>query len=47
MLSTVNWALLWIHAIGNLGNNKSIIEFEDNINKSENGILYDLNYLRS
>jgi hypothetical protein len=41
----LKWALLDIYAIGDLGNNKLMLDFEAKINESENGVIFELKEL--
>src|ERR1700733_15163017 len=41
------WSILYLYACADLGENKSISEFEKQINESENGLLIDWDELNS
>jgi len=43
----LKWALLSIYAIGDLGHNKSMLNFEEDINKSKNGVLFNWDELKA
>ena len=43
--NTFYWAILYLEATGNLGKGKSIFDFEEQINKSENGLNMSWNEL--
>ena len=35
----LNWTILYVYATGNLGNEKSMLNFEDEVNNSKDGML--------
>ncbi|WP_419699011.1 hypothetical protein [Mucilaginibacter sp. NFX135] len=43
--SNLKWAILDIYAIGDLGENKSMLAFEEEVGNSENGIIFGWNDL--
>ena len=45
--ANLNWSLLYLSATGNLGEGKSIVDFEDNISNSPNGFCLNWPELNS
>ncbi|WP_295800957.1 hypothetical protein [Mucilaginibacter sp.] len=44
---TLKWSLLWIYAVGDLGTNKNMLDFEEEVNSANNGIFFTWEELKS